>query len=100
MIYVLVYNLVRAAMVRAAARQGQPDANRASFIDALRWLCVELVCNSRQAAGCWPLDLVINPIRPGRYHPRARKRRPTEYDLLNKPRSEYLQQEQTREVTI
>ena len=38
MIYVPVYNLVRAAMTAAAARQRVADANRVSFIDALRWL--------------------------------------------------------------
>ena len=77
--FLLVYNLVRMTMCAAARRQGvQPD--RISFVDALRWLAT--------ARPNDPLpDLVINPLRPGRVEPRARKRRPKEYDLLNKPRA-------------
>jgi len=33
-------------------------------------------------------DLKVNPDRPGRVEPRAVKRRPKEYDRLNKPRAE------------
>jgi len=32
--------------------------------------------------------LKVNPERPNRVEPRAKKRRPKEYDLLNKPRAE------------
>jgi hypothetical protein len=31
--------------------------------------------------------LIVNPYRPDRLEPRAVKRRPKEYDRLNKPRS-------------
>ena len=81
--FLLVYNLVRMTMCEAARRQGvQPD--RISFVDALRWLAT--------ARPGDPLpDLVINPLRPGRVEPRARKRRPKEYDLLNKPRARLKQ---------
>jgi hypothetical protein len=65
--YLLAYNLVRAVMCRAAARQGTtPD--RVSFADALRWL---LSAAPGEALLC---DLVINPWRPGRHEPRAIKR--------------------------
>ena len=37
MVFALVYNLIRAAMTQAAARQQIADANRISFIDAMRW---------------------------------------------------------------
>jgi hypothetical protein len=66
--FLLVYNLVRMTMLEAAKRQGVPP-DRISFIDALRWLATarpgdDLPC------------LVINPDRPHRVEPRARKRRP------------------------
>jgi hypothetical protein len=33
-------------------------------------------------------ELLVNPERPGRAEPRAVKRRPKQYDRLNKPREE------------
>lgn len=36
-------------------------------------------------------ELIVNPLRPGRYHPRVKKRRMKEYDLMNKPRAEYAE---------
>lgn len=87
MIFVLVYNLVRAVMTLAAHRQGAADTNRVSFIDALRWLCSAIASGSRPAE--LQIDLVINPIRPGRWHPRVKKRRMKEYDLMTRPRREY-----------
>lgn len=77
--FLLVYNLVRMTMLEAARRQGVPP-DRISFVDALRWLA------SAQPGDALP-ELVVNPLRPGRYEPRARKRRPKQYDLLNKPRA-------------
>jgi len=78
----IVYNLVRLKMLQAAKDQNVP-ANRLSFVDALRALrhtpptpSVVIVIN-------------INPYRPGRLHPRARKRRLKRYLLLNKPRRSY-----------
>ncbi len=78
--YALVYNLVRLVMLEAARRQEVP-VERISFADAVRWLCQALQVEV-------PLKLRVNPHRPNRVEPRARKRRPKEYDLLNKPRSE------------
>jgi len=94
MIYVLVYNLVRAAMSAAAARRAIRDANRVSFIDALRWLCSRLTGGP---AATEP-DLKVNPPRPGRCCPRVRKRRMKEYDLMNKPRAQYAQPQSEAEV--
>jgi hypothetical protein len=77
--FLLVYNLVRMTMLEAARRQKVP-VERISFVDALRWLAT--------ADPGDPLpDLVVNPLRPNRIEPRARKRRPKEYDLMNKPRA-------------
>jgi hypothetical protein len=80
MMFTLVYNLVRLVMLRAGERQGVPP-ERISFVDAMRWL--------RHAQPSQPLrDLELVPRRPGRHEPRVRKRRPKEYDLMNKPRQE------------
>jgi hypothetical protein len=76
--FLLAYNLVRMTMCEAARRQGVPP-ERISFVDALRWLATARVGDSLP-------DLVINPMRPGRLEPRAIKRRPKQYPLLNEPR--------------
>jgi hypothetical protein len=79
LVFVVAYNLVRRVMGEAAQRQ-RVDPNRISFIDALRWL--------RHAEPGEVLPrLKVNPDRPGRIEPRAKKRRPKQYDLLNKPRA-------------
>jgi hypothetical protein len=82
-IYAIVYNLVRIVMIEAATRQGV-DVERISFIDALRWLC-EMKTDDLP-------KLVVNPARPGRFEPRVKKRRPKQYDLMRKPRSELRKQ--------
>lgn len=87
MVFALVYNLIRAAMVRAAACQEIDDANRISFIDAMRWLASRLATPTAGKVS----QLVVNPIRPGRWHPRVIKRRMKKYPLMNKPRSDYAQ---------
>jgi len=94
MIYVLVYNMVRAAMMLAAERQGIADVNRVSFIDALRWLCSVLAAHPK---GSMP-QLIINPSRQGRWCPRVIKRRKKEYDMMNKPRSQYAEPAAEKEV--
>lgn len=66
--FLLVYNLVRMTMLEAARRQ-QVAVERISFVDALRWLATA-------EPGDELPELVVNPHRPGRYEPRARKRRP------------------------
>jgi hypothetical protein len=104
MIFVLVYNLVRAAMTLAATRQGVSDANRVSFIDTLRWLrCKLCPPRCRVVRGLLPgepaIDLIVNPVRPGRWHPRVKKRRMKEYDLMNRPRREYAEPSAPEVVT-
>jgi len=93
-IFMLVYNMVRAAMLQAAERQGIEDANRLSFIDALRWLCSMLIDHSEQSMP----KLIVNRSRKGRWCPRVLKRRPKEYDRMNKPRSEYAEPSANAEV--
>jgi len=81
--FALVYNLVRLVMLAAAKRQ-EVAVERISFIDALRWL--------QHAPTDGKLrDLEVLPHRPGRHEPRVRKRRPKEYDLMNRPRDELRQ---------
>ena len=79
-VYAIVYNLVRVVMVESSLRQGV-DVERISFVDALRWL-VEAEPGEELA------KLIVNPERPGRVEPRVRKRRPKQYPLMKKPRSE------------
>ena len=77
-VFCLVYNLVRVVMLQAAARQ-QVKVDRISFSDTLKWM--------RYARPGDRLPrLVVNPLRPNRIEPRCRKRRPKQYDLMNKPR--------------
>ena len=77
-VFCLVYNLVRVVMLEAARRQEVPVA-RVSFADALKW--------TRHARPGEPLrTLVVNLRRPDRPEPRCKKRRPKQYDLMNKPR--------------
>ena len=63
----------------AAADEQQVPLAQVSFVDALRWL--EQACDHQP-----PLVLHVNPHRPNRVEPRARKRRPKEYDLMNQSR--------------
>lgn len=79
-VFGIVYNLVRAVMMKAARRQEVP-VSRISFVDALRW-----VKHARPGDALPPL--IVNPHRPDRVEPRCKKRRPKQYDLMNKPRSE------------
>jgi len=78
--FVLVYNLVRMVMREAAQQQGV-EADRISFIDTLRWLMSDR-SNSRLP------ELIVHPLRPGRFEPRVRKRRPKSYPLMTRPRAE------------
>jgi len=83
LVYAIVYNLVRLVMLQAAQRQGV-DVGRISFIDAARWLLY--------ADGDDPLaELIVNPKRPGRVHPRVVKRRPKQYPRMTRPRRELIQ---------
>src|SRR3954447_26115678 len=80
LMFALVYNLVRLVMLEASRRQGVP-VDRISFVDALRWL-------SEARPGVALPKLVVNPDRADRVEPRVRKRRPKQYPLMTKPRSE------------
>ena len=83
LIFALVYNLVQSARLAAARRQGVPR-EWISFVDALRHLRWPLAATA-------PPELWVNPLRPDRYEPRVRKRRPLEYDLMTQPRAQLRQ---------
>jgi len=74
--YVLVYNLV-AREIRAAAVRQNVAPDRISFIDAVRWLLAGMRTG---------VTLRRNPPRPGRFEPRARKRRMINYPYMTRPR--------------
>ena len=87
-VYLLVYNLVCLAMLKAAQRQSVA-VNRISFIDALRWLACRML-------GLEAVDrLMINRCRPGRREPRAQRRRMKAYHLLNCPRAQWQEEWKT-----
>jgi len=97
-VHLIAYNLVRALMQKASHLHDVP-LERISFkgtLDTLRhWAAVihascatprkqaELINRMLQRIAGDPL-----PHRPGRTQPRAKKRRPKNYQLLNQPRAE------------
>ena len=95
LMHLLAYNLIRSLMWQAAAEHGR-DLHRLSFagtVDRLNamspYLCV--YHGTPRAAELWAILLRWvaddrNPDRPNRIEPRAVKRRPKQYDRLNKPR--------------
>ena len=89
-VYAMVYNLIRVVMGEAAGRQGVA-VERISFVDAMRWLL------DAKPGDDLP-RLKVNPDRPGRVEPRVRKRRPKQYPLMKKPRSELRQNLLAEEV--
>lgn len=89
-VFALVYNLVRLVMLEAASRQ-HTAPRRISFVDALRWLAIRTLRPT-------PLRLIVNPARPHRQEPRVRKRRPKQFDLMNKPREQLRELLYTKRV--
>lgn len=93
-IYQIAYNLVRLTLLEAA-RKHQAPVERLSFKGALStirsWTPLFAAAGEPKRHKLWAalLDsLADNPLpyRPNRVEPRARKRRPKNYQLLNKPR--------------
>jgi hypothetical protein len=92
--YLVAHNLVRCVIAEAVARY-QVDLPRISFkgtVDALRQYSAAIAQapNRRLRRALWE-DLLLNlardlvPLRPNRREPRAVKRRPKAYPLLNQP---------------
>jgi hypothetical protein len=95
-LHMLVYNIIRKFMLIAAANDGAAPRELSfkgtlqaitAFRDTLR------MANPKRNAELWEAMLVAIAYdrvgdRPGRLEPRAKKRRPKEYDLLTIPRKE------------
>jgi DDE family transposase len=82
-VYCLVYNLVHATKLAAARRQ-HVEADRISFIDALRWM------QTAEVGEALP-DLVVNPSRPDRHEPRVIKDLQDTYRKMTRPRKKLRQ---------
>lgn len=93
--YLLAHNLIRCVMAQAAA-QHKAELERVSFkgtLDAVRQYSAAMAQarTRKQHQELWN-DLLLNvasdrlPDRPRRQEPRALKRRPKQYPLLNKSR--------------
>lgn len=80
-VYLMVYNRVRLAMVQAAKDQ-RVNIMRVSLIDTMRHLAANMIGLPGVK------KIIINPRRPGRHHPRVQRRRPKGYPWISKPRSE------------
>ena len=95
--HMVAYNLIRALMWQAAQEHHRP-LHRLSFAGTMQRFEVMapylyLFCGTAKAIMLYQLLLKwiagdILPCRPNRIEPRAVKRRPKEYALLNRPRKE------------
>jgi hypothetical protein len=96
--YLVAHNLVRCVIAEAVAAHGV-DLERVSFkgtVDTLRQYsdAIGKARNQKMRRQLWD-DLLLNlardlvPLRSGRTEPRAVKRRPKPYPLLNKPRHRF-----------
>ena len=79
--YMIVYNIVRMEMLRAAEKQ-KVNVRRISFMDAMRRLAARMLGLHGSH------ELIVNPSRPGRQEPRRRRRRAKNYSLLTVPRNQ------------
>ena len=96
--YLVAYNLIRCLMAEAVARAGVA-MDQLSFkgtVDAVRIYTAEIrAARSRKKRELLWEELIRTmvadkvPRRPGRTEPRAVKRRPKAYPLLNKPRRQF-----------
>jgi len=98
--YLLAHNLIRCVIAEAVACR-DVDLPRVSFkgaVDALRQYSAAIAQgrSQRLRRHLWN-DLLLNlardlvPLRPGRKEPRAVKRRPKAYPLLNQPRHQFVE---------
>lgn len=98
--YLVAYNLIRCVMAETMARHAV-ELDRVSFkgtVDALRHYSAAIAQarNQKLRSQLWE-DLLLNlardlvPERPGRQEPRAVKRRPKPYPLLNQPRRRFVE---------
>lgn len=94
--HLLAYNLIRTVM-QQAARGGSTQARRLSFKGTIQHVLsladLPLAGHSGGQVRTLLLELVarqVVPFRPNRIEPRVKKRRPKNYPLMTKPRSQLL----------
>jgi hypothetical protein len=98
--YLVAHNLIRCVMAETVARHAV-ELDRVSFkgtVDAVRQYSAAMAQarNQKLRIQLWE-DLLLNlardlvPERPGRQEPRAVKRRPKPYPLLNQPRKRFVE---------
>jgi hypothetical protein len=93
--FLIAYNLIRCLMVQAAS-QHDAEMTRLSFkgtVDSVRQFSLAIAQARSQRKQKQLLSQLLEiiardkvPDRPGRREPRALKRRPKPYQLLNRPR--------------
>jgi Transposase DDE domain len=98
--YLVAHNLIRCIMAETVARYAV-ELDRVSFkgtVDALRQYTTAIAqARNRKIRNQLWEDLLLNlardlvPKRPGRQEPRAVKRRPKPYPLLNQPRRRFVE---------
>jgi hypothetical protein len=88
LMFLLVYNLIRIVMLRAAGAQGV-NVNRLSFADTLAWLRL----GDTNSA---PPALKVNPLRKPRLEPRVLKRQKKGFPHMTSPRAELKAQLRAR----
>jgi len=99
--HLMAYNLIRALMWQASVEHNIP-LHKLSFAGTVQRFDVVapylyLFCGTRKAVTIYKLLLKwiageILPYRPNRIEPRAVKRRPKGYDLMNRPRNQMRQE--------
>jgi Transposase DDE domain len=99
--HLMAYNLIRALMWQASLEHNRP-LHRLSFAGTVQSFDVAapylyLFCGTSKAVMVYKLLLKwiaddILPYRPNRIEPRAVKRRPKGYDLINRPRRQMRQE--------
>lgn len=97
--HLIAYNLIRALMVEAVKKHGKPP-ERLSFkgtvVTVRKWTPIMAAKTLADEERRYMMALLLRyiahdevPLRPNRTEPRARKRRPKNYQLLNKPRKRF-----------
>ena len=96
--HLLAYNLIRTLMWDAAEHRRRLSPLRLSFKGAMQemmalWPFSASAARQRDLSAFYDALLRVIathkvPLRPGRYEPRVRKRRPKSYPLMTKPRPE------------
>lgn len=95
--HIIAYNLIRATMIEAAQATQKP-LERISFKGACQaireWapilaIVTQTALNNLYEAMLQAIGRAPVPHRPNRTEPRARKRRPKNYQLLNQPRHQF-----------